>query len=86
MDSFIDNPELLVDKLPDKKGAYWFYGKLWGSDEPELNLMEVWEISYGMAYIMRGHFVYKEDMKDYKIIPATVPEVFKDKQINYGVR
>jgi hypothetical protein len=67
---------------PTKPGWYWFYGWPYGrvelfdeGIEPELNVVNVWKVANGLAYIRNGNFWYKEDKPVGLFCPMDVPEL-----------
>ncbi|MDB4461473.1 hypothetical protein N9043_00835 [bacterium] len=65
-------------KWPDKEGFYWFYGHLWGGEEPELALGESIKYQNGFALKIKGDFIWHEKSANGIFIPATLPELPKE--------
>lgn len=60
-------------EIPEKPGHYWFYGKLYRSNqEPRFEIVQIRSISNGTAIVANGGFVYREE--DPRGIWQRIPE------------
>jgi hypothetical protein len=71
-----------TSKWPTKPGRYWFYGWPYGRPyevisnkpiPPELNHVDVWKVSNGLAYVRDGNFWDKNQGAVGLFIPAGLP-------------
>lgn len=71
-----------TDKWPTEEGTYWFYGYRFhitnDKDKPELFLVEVWKLPWGIVYATRGYFLYREEGGFGLWTPADLPPVPED--------
>ena len=67
-------------ETPQEIGYYWFYGDPFTSDinkdcQNELNMVEVWRISNGYAYVCKGNFMENERGLWQKMYVPELPKV-----------
>ena len=71
-------------KWPTKPGRYWFYGWPYGNTEevisknpiaPELNSVNIWKVSNGIAIVREGNFWAKSEGGIGLFCEADVPEL-----------
>lgn len=60
-DAFVVHEPVWSKTWPTEEGKYWFYGRLFKDDKPEMALVDVWKTSNGFAYVTRGMFLYKQE-------------------------
>lgn len=61
---------------PIEPGHYWFYGTRYENEEPELCHIEVWKCQNGVAYVVRGSFMYQSEANGVWL-PLETPELPK---------
>jgi len=72
--------EKWTTEFPTEPGTYWFYGYRYGkvscghTCDPELMLVEVWEISNGLMYVASGQHMFKSEVECPHFCEAELPE------------
>ena len=67
--------KMWTKQWPTEPGHYWFYGWRFRDRDhkPELNFVDVWKISNGIALVTKGHFLYKAEGGEGYWMPAETP-------------